>query len=680
MIKNLYLKLLTILLILWGAATVAHASFGTSCTLVPTVVNATDTLNTNTTALGYLKNYIQAPTAPSTVCTDNNSASITFNLKTTYDNSTPTLPITLANGYSSTIAQTFAGSDIATDSVMQNINLVVQGYNDNTLCLFMQTTFGNTPVFCKAVSYVQTPEDLASQQCSVAATSCTSSAAVYSMSPFNFTGKAYQCLTETLNKVFYLNTAACTSTDGVNLSLLNPFVNFQNSLRNAVGAALILYVMFFGIRILLGQVEMKHSSFVGFVMKMILVLYFAVGLGPISYTQGNENQQNGMVTWGLPFLSGMIGDFSSIVFNASGAKGLCNFDPSKYPNGYDYYAIWDAIDCRLGYYLGTKMLSGLSNEVSKYPKVATYNPDGATVISFNDKTSKGPPVLSNGSKFAGFIMMQGFLFAGNIIAFIATLIFFFVFISIILSFFSSILVCVLTLYVMLYIAPIFVPMALFNRTKGYFDSWLKMTISVALQPAILVGFLTLMTSIYDTAIYNNCSFVQETYAVPSLDGSSTYNMNIYRVATPVASPDSCTSSPGVQMMRYFMGDGWGETQLLIMSLHNLQDTGNLLVQMLLLVTISFIFYFFAQSVQDFAGELSGGPSMKSVSLGVDALLKGALAVGKAIKFAAETYATKGQNIKQKVQEKMAKKANELGIKRGGGGGGMSGGLGGGLGK
>jgi type IV secretion system protein VirB6 len=677
MIKSLHLKILTLLLIFCSFTNIAQASFGTSCSLVPDVINATDTLNTKTTAYNYLKNYMQAP-SPS-ICSDNSSDSITFNLRTSYY-LTNTIPIKLTNGYSGTISQAFAGSDIATDPVMQNIALTVHGYNNNTLCLFMPTTFGDTPVFCKNVSYVQTPAEIMSRQCSIAATSCYASSTVYSMSPFNFTGKAYQCLTESLNKFFYLNTAACTSTDGVNLSFLNPFVNFQNALRGTIGAALILYTMFFGIRMLLGQVEMNASSFIDFVMKMILVLYFAVGLGPISYTQGNQNQQNGVVTWALPFLSGAIGDFSSIVFNAGGAKGLCNFDASKYKDGQGIYAIWDAIDCRLGYYLGVKMLSGLSNEVSKYPQVETFNPDGASIISIPNNLSKGPSILTSGGAMAAFTLAVGFLCDGNVMLFLVMLIFLFIFLSIILSFFSSILMCVLTLYVLLYIAPIFVPMALFARTKSSFDSWWKMTISMALQPAIMVGFLAFMVSIYDTAIYNNCSFVRETYAVPSADNKTTYNMNIYRIAQPNAAPESCTSSPGMKMMYYIMGDSWKENQILITSLHQLKDAGNLAKDMMLLLIISLIFYFFAQSVQDFAGELSGGPSMKSVSLSVNAILNGAVAAFNAIKFAAETYATKGQNIKEKIQEKLKEKSKELGIKRGGAGKGMDSGSAGELAK
>ena len=507
----------------------------------------------------------------------------------------------------------------------------------------MPTTFGDAPVFCKNVSYVQTPKEIRDRVCSVAATSCYDDANVYSMSPFNFTGKAYHCLTESLNKIFYLNTAVCTSTDGVNLSFLNPFVNFQNALRNSVGAALVLYVIFFGIKILLGEVDMKTSSFITFVMKVILVAYFAVGLGPISYTQGNKNQQNGVVTWGLPLLSTMVGNFSSIIFNATGAKGLCNFDPAKYREGHGNYAIWDAIDCRLGYYLGLKMLSGLDDTITEHPRVDSYNPNNADIIDITDNSSAGPPLLKSKTVLSVFPTLFGFITSGDVIVFAMLFVFVVVLVSILIGFFSSILVCVVTLYGMLYIAPIFVPMALFDRTKGYFDSWLRITIGVVLQPAIFIGFLALMLSIYDDAIYNNCEFVRETYAVPSINQETTYDMNIYRIAAPTIDRESCISSPGVKLMKHSMGFGWRKQSVLIMEIYYIAGSA-LGPQLAYLIILTFILYQFAKSVHEFASELSGGPDVGSVSVSVGALMT-------AIKFAVVTVVTKGQNIKEKAQEK-----------------------------
>ncbi|CAN7976171.1 unnamed protein product, partial [Ixodes persulcatus] len=75
------------------------------------------------------------------------------------------------------------------------------------------------------------------------------------------------------------------------------------------------------------------------------------------------------------------------------------------------------------------------------------------------------------------------------------LVFSVIFLSILLYFITHYLVCMITIYVMTYISPIFIPMALFTRTKAYFDGWLKVCISCALQPAVIAGFIALLITI-----------------------------------------------------------------------------------------------------------------------------------------------------------------------------------------
>ena len=106
--------------------------------------------------------------------------------------------------------------------------------------------------------------------------------------------------------------------------------------------------------------------------------------------------------------------------------------------------------------------------------------------------------------------MFGFFLAGNIIIFLSGIIFAVLLISIIISFLTSYLCCIITLYVMAYISPIFIPMLLFERTKVYFDSWLKIIISCLIQPAVLAGFAALLLTMYDSAIFKNCEFLHPT--------------------------------------------------------------------------------------------------------------------------------------------------------------------------
>ena len=94
-----------------------------------------------------------------------------------------------------------------------------------------------------------------------------------------------------------------------------------------------------------------------------------------------------MLKYGLPLLTGAAPDFAQMIFNAAGYRGLCQFDNSKYKDGYKFYGLWDAIDCRIGYYLGLDLLYNidkngvLGNVVGNGPRgnntpIPNFDPDG----------------------------------------------------------------------------------------------------------------------------------------------------------------------------------------------------------------------------------------------------------------------------------------------------------------
>lgn len=51
-------------------------------------------------------------------------------------------------------------------------------------------------------------------------------------------------------------------------------------------------------------------------------------------------------------------------------------------------------------------------------------------------------------------------------------------------------------------APLFVPMVLFRRTKVFFDKWLKILIGFLLQPVILFAYLAFMLSAFDVVVFS----------------------------------------------------------------------------------------------------------------------------------------------------------------------------------
>ncbi len=547
--------------------------------------------------------------------------------------------------------------------LLKNIRLTVEIMATHMMCLTMPTSRGSMPVACKSTTLPPPSSDDSDGQCRVIADSCYGT--TKSQSLFNFSGLAVDCVKESLDKIFFQNNHCQIQQDNhLDLLSLNPFSNFQNSLKKAIGVALMLYVVFYGINMSLSQEYANRDKIAVFIIKLVFVAYFAVGLGPIYFKDGKETRDNGMLVYGLPFLTNFTSQFAEIVFNAAGAQGLCEFDRTKYKEGYSHYAIWDAIDCRIGYYLGLGVLynHGAALQDLHYTIAGDNTGDP---INFPPPDSKAVDVLKKDGAFRFFSVMFGFFTAGNIILVASGIGFCVIFLSIILYFLTNYLVCLVTIYVMTYISPIFIPMVLFTRTKAYFDAWLKVCISCTLQPAVIAGFIALLVTMYDSAIYRNCKFVRYDY---------TYDQDIkfstFEIRLPNSEQEECIESAGYKLLQYYSGHGWDKQLLIIFPIkHISRDVLSLLLSLLYVLVFSFIFYYFSKSIGRFAAEITGGPIMDQVTASptkvVDMVKKGMAY----IKSGAEVAAGKAPDQNPGEKRKGGEEAGGEGSGSGGAGGG-----------
>jgi type IV secretion system protein VirB6 len=525
----------------------------------------------------------------------------------------------------------------------QNITLTAV-ILDNSVCLTMPTSRGPIPLICKTVANPVPIIDPADSTCKNIGNSCYDGQSK-SQSLFNFSGKAIHCVKETLNKVFY-EPITCNK-DKVNTDSLNPFSVFQESLKVSIRAAFIIYVILYGFKVVMNNEYLHLEKVSMFVIKLILVSYFSVGLGPLYYNKESKLvSNNGMLEQGLPLLLQMTSDFAQIVFNAGGSKGLCEFDLSKYERGYEFYAIWDSIDCRMGHYLGMSFV----NNTATLLKSATSSTSKATGNAINIPDFGNAFVedlkIPNGLPF--FMVLFGFLMAGNIIIVISGIAFAIIFISINLYFITSYLVCLITLCVMTYISPIFIPMVLFERTKAYFDSWLRITISCALQPAMIAGFIALLLSMYDVAIYKNCEFQHHDYEIL---GTS---FTTFELRTPDVDAAKCESSLGYKLLRLYAGEGWEKGSFILFTIYSIRDIALVIYEFLYVFIFSCLFYFFSKSISQFAADITNGPLMDSVVASPTKVVELAGKAAKFMKDAAETANSGGAKPKSSEDTKPRK--------------------------
>lgn len=652
--KNKLAHIIVTLYFLMLAAPV-FANFGESCSGLP-AFPADNYLKTET-AYGHLIGNIDMTTYVTGAC-DPTTNEITFCFQMPagiMPRCSP--PVTIPVGDSRRLGDistnpALGGNDLLKDLVLSAVRM------DDFICLMMATSRGQLPVICKTTTIVRPPEIDKEPDCKNIGNSCFNGH-TKSQSALNFSGMAVHCLKETLDKVFY-ERSTCVASGNQELKFLAPFPIFQESLKNSIRAALILYVMFYGFKVVLSGEYADLNNIAAFILKFLFIAYFAVGLGPTFFREGKETTRNGMVEFGLPLLSQIAPDLAGIVFGAGGAQGLCSFDPVKYEPGYEFYAVWDAIDCRIGYYMGMKLMYDTAS-ILNGASSSTYDPPGSggsSTIDIGTPGSKGIDILNSDDAFRFFAVLFGFFMGGNIIILVSGLAFAIIFISIIFHFLTSYLVCLITLYVMAYISPIFITMALFDRTKAYFDSWLKITLSCVLQPAMLAGFIALLLTMYDSAIYKNCQFKRHDY---SIEGQ---NFSTFELRVPDSDPAECRKSAGYKVLHYYEGQGWDTLNLILFHINFITDTFDLMVELLYVLIFTIIFYHFSKSMSQFAADITAGPIMSSVTAGPTRIVD---AVKKAADYAMAASSGKKpsvQDMGKQMSENMKPKSKGEGGKEG----------------
>ncbi len=312
----------------------------------------------------------------------------------------------------------------------------------------------------------------------------------------HFTAPIAQCMKETLENVFYNRTGHSQCRDNKEVSSVNGtcpsgdyilrkgdqvkrsdgqtasfFSILQNNMQLIVKMFLTLSIMFYGAKILMGLGRVTKKELLMYIVKIGLVLYFATGNA-----------------WQTYFFDGVYNSsavLSKIVFKIKTStvevkRDGCQFGDvsdasgnlisiSTYPDGKDYLALWDTLDCKISRYL------------SFGPQATYANLAGLIVAGYFTE-----PV---GVYFATMLLLFGFFLIA------AALRALHIFLS---SAFSII--------IMVYVSPLIIVMALFERTKEIFKNWLTQLISFCIQPMILFAYIALFLNVMDNVLIGSATF------------------------------------------------------------------------------------------------------------------------------------------------------------------------------
>lgn len=310
-------------------------------------------------------------------------------------------------------------------------------------------------------------------------------------------GPIIECVKEMIAKLMISN-AVCSFSDVK--TVLNSasrtssaLFQFQVNMHKTVVALLTIYVIIFGFKIILAGDIPQKAEIVNFVIKFVFVVYFSVGIN-ISQNSGNDlNRLDGMIEWAFPFLLDGMTDLASWIISASSSE-LCKFYSTDYAPNMSHIALWDSLDCRISHYLGLDVIQTMivdnasrNHDFSKLDILSFPIPPYIYLLI--------PAVISGNFTLISLALMYP-LMVISVGAFVV----------------NATVVCMISIVVLGVLAPLFVPMYLFNYTKGYFESWVKLLISFMLQPMVAIVFMTTMLSVYDFGFYGTCKYTSREIA------------------------------------------------------------------------------------------------------------------------------------------------------------------------
>lgn len=252
------------------------------------------------------------------------------------------------------------------------------------------------------------------------------------------------------------------------------FPKLQQSLGYLVKLLLILSVMITGYKVMMGEhALLHHKEIIKYVVKIGIVTFFVVG-----------------TAWQTGFFNGIykVSEVvSTIVFkvtvnNNENKRDGCQFGPmvdekntsiaaanTAYPEGKEYLAVWDSMDCKIARYLGLGMGANV-------PNIAKL-----ILASFLTGTF--------GIWFAVFLSIFGVMLV------IATI-----------NMLHIFLASAMSIIIMVYISIITIPLSLFKKTEGIFNKWLTNLMSLAFQPVILFAYIGIFIAIFDNIMIGSATF------------------------------------------------------------------------------------------------------------------------------------------------------------------------------
>ncbi|MGL9688237.1 MAG: type IV secretion system protein [Wolbachia sp.] len=405
---------------------------------------------------------------------------------------------------------------------------------------------------------------------------CYNQAGSKSLAPVPITSMIVQCIKESLDNLVAGRDSSGDLLKDERGNRKGSFLSVaQKKLKNTVTAVLVLALILFSIKAMSGGVRSPQEMYM-LIIKFALVIYFTTGDTMSHYYGELTKLSNGL---------------SEIVLKASSeSKGICNYNAGtdyEYDRAgkrvsYSYLAPWDRLDCRILFYLGAP-LDGIGG------KIGTGSVEILAVL-----LGAAPVLLAAGS-------IIGIIFAGGQILIAIVAIFMAVMIMMVILWICYVFILSLVaLSVIIILSPLFIPMVLFQHTKGYFDGWIRELITYSLYPVMLFAFLSFMFIACDKIYFKNLNFELDRKYEEKIKDSGSSKKQWFKLKSGECDKNEDTLACMMQNYSFKKSSILG-----LFSFTYMEFGSSPIGELLKLALILLLFYHFLHILPGMAAELSG---------------------------------------------------------------------------
>ncbi len=315
----------------------------------------------------------------------------------------------------------------------------------------------------------------------------------------HFSAPIAQCIKETIENLFYNRAghSKCYGTEypaadgscaggyamngtfeykkGNSVNTESFFVKMQNNVKSFVRLMIIMSVTIYGFGILIGKIVISNKKeLITYTTRIAVIFYFATGTAWQDFLfQGvyETSSEVGKLVFKIDVGYDELKRDGCQFGKQTLPDGTIYDSGRNYPEGKEYLAIWDTLDCKIARYLGYGPNASVAN-IASLMAAAFLDPTGYAIY------------------FAVALMFLGLMFVAATVRAL------------------HIFLCsCVAIVLMVFISPVIIPTMLFERTKGIFDGWLKSLLSFCFHPVLLFAYIAFMTTIVDRSLIGSATFV-----------------------------------------------------------------------------------------------------------------------------------------------------------------------------